>query len=520
MLDLFRPPAAELVLRDYQAEAIEALRDGVRNGLRRQVLVAGTGAGKTVCATHLQREADRKGSDALFLVDRVSLVDQTSTTLDRYGIDHGVVQATHPRWSPESNVQVCSIQTLARRRLPRVPDLVCWDECHIRSKAMADYLDSLPGCVRVGLTATPFTRGMGNDWDRAVNVIPTMRLIDGGHLVLPKIYVAKSPDEADLGLNSYGEFSDAGATAAGIQIVGDVVQEWQTKVHEHFGGPVKTIVFAATVEHGREICAAFAAAGHNFQQISYMDKDDAERREKIEEFRKPDSLITGLVSCGVLQRGFDVTDVQCGISCRPYRKSLSSHMQEIGRIMRPHGENKRAIWLDHSGNIERFGRDMWDVWENGAGALDHASTLDSKPRERERVERERPVCPECSGALRGNICLCCGWEKPARSSVVNVDGQLHEFDPQQAFMEARAGLRAECLKDPKLVWMAALCFCGQGNVSDEAMRKRAYAIWRGIYPNGRLGSGWWHLPPVSADPNAWSLIEREVKRFRKQRRAA
>ena len=524
MRDMSEPHAAqELVLRDYQADAIEALRHGIRDGMRRQVLVAPTGAGKTVIASHLLREADRKGSYALFLVDRVSLVDQTSATLDRYGIDHGVVQADHPRWEPHLNVQVCSIQTLAKRRLPRTPALICYDECHVRFGATMKFMDSLPNCIRIGLTATPFTKGMGNDWDRAVNVRTTRSLIDGGHLVLPKIYIAKSPDDADLGLNSYGEFSDSSATAAGIQIVGDVVQEWISKTAEHFGGPVKTIVFAATVEHGRELCAAFSAAGFNFQQISYMDRDDDERRQKIEEFRRPDSVIDGLVSCGVLTRGFDVPDVRCGISCRPYRKSLSSHMQEIGRVMRPHGEGKTAIWLDHSGNIERFGMDMFDVWDNGAGELDHATTLDTKPRERQQQERDKPKCPECSGALRGNTCLCCGWERPARSGIVNVDGEMREFDPQAILMEPRSGLRAECLKEPRKIWEAALRVTSErASKGPEAARNWALGIFRGIYPNDWPARNWGETAPAICDPNAYALIEREIARFRKnsKRRAA
>jgi superfamily II DNA or RNA helicase len=519
--DLFdrAAPARELRLRDYQTQAIDDLRDGIRQGMKRQVLVAPTGAGKTVCAAHLLREADRKGSYSLFLVDRVSLVDQTSATLDEYGIPHGVVQSDHPRWDPRSNVQVCSIQTLAKRRLPRLPNLAVWDECHIRFAAIRKYLDSLPDCVKVGLTATPFTAGMGDEWDRAVNVRTTRSLIDGGHLIEPTIYVAKSPDDSAYVRNSFGEFSEASAASAGIEIVGDVVSEWQGKVHEHFGGPVKTIVFAATVEHGRELCAAFAKAGHNFQQISYLDKDEDERRAKIAEFRKADSEITGLVSCGVLTRGFDVTDVQCGISCRPYRKSLSSHMQEIGRVMRPHGEGKRAIWLDHSGNIERFAVDMFDVWEHGAGELSHATKQDSKPRERDSQEREKVVCPECSGALRGNTCMACGWERPARSGIVAKEGELHEFRAGEMMMQPRAGLRAECLKEPREVWRAALAFtferCRRGDV---AARKWAYGIFVGVYPNDKPGFGWFDMNPPAATavrPDAYSLIEREVKRFRK-----
>lgn len=510
-------PTKEISLRPYQADAIENLRNGIRAGKRRLLLVAGTGAGKTLTSAHLLQEADRKGSYALFIVDRVALVDQTSAVFDEYGIQHGIVQGINSRWTPRENVQVCSAQTLARRSLPRDPALIVVDEAHCQYKATLDFMARYPNAVKIGLTATPFTKGMGEHWDDVVNVIPTRQLINDGFLIEPKIYIAKSPDDADLGLNSYGEFSDASATTAGIQIVGDVVQEWVAKTTEHFGGPVKTIVFSPTVEHGRELCAAFSAAGFNFQQISYLDRDDAERAEKIAEFRRDDSVIHGLVSCGVLTKGFDVPDVRCGISCKPYRKSLSSHMQEIGRIMRTCEGKDMAIWLDHSGNIERFGLDMFDVWENGVGDLDHSTKRDSTPRERNEQVREKMVCPECSGALRGNTCLCCGWEKPARSGIVNVAGEMHEYNPQSVAMEPRAGLRAECLKEPRKIWDAALCFTSErSRKGEDHARKWAYGIFRGVYPNDKLPFGWFDAAIVrNVDQSAYALVQRETERFRK-----
>lgn len=517
----FTPPK-EITLRDYQADAVEALRAGIREKLRRQILCATTGAGKTLTAAHMLREAAAKDSYTLFIVDRLALVDQTSDVFDEYGIQHGVVQGNHPRWMPNENVQVCSALTLARRSLPRRPDLIIVDECHTSYKATLDYIEANPQAVVIGLTATPFTKGIGNHWDGIVNVIPTRELIKGGHLIEPTIYVAKSPEDAKLGLNSYGEFSEESATSAGIEIIGDVVSEWEAKTHQHFGGPAKTIVFSPTVEHGRELCAAFSAAGYNFQQVSYMDRSDDERREKIEEFRRPDSIIHGLVSCGVLTKGFDVQDVRIGVSCKPYRKSLSSHMQEMGRIMRSHPESgkDKALWLDHSGNVERFALDMFEVWENGVGDLDKSEKQDSKPRERNQETRERVVCPECSGALRGNTCLACGWEKPARSDVTVKDGELHAFDLAQAAMEPRPGLRAECLKEPRKVWDAALAYTMQTTRKGEDHARRwAYGIFRGCYPNNKLPAGWFHAPvPSLTDPNADALIEREVKRFRKNNR--
>lgn len=519
MLNFQRPKAIQL--RDYQSTAITALREGIRAGLKRQLLVAGTGAGKTLTAAHILHEAAQKGSYTLFIVDRVALVDQTSAVFEAYGIPHGVVQGNHPRWAPRENVQICSAQTLARRVLPRDPDLIIVDEAHCQYKATLDYMAKNAEAVKIGLTATPFTKGMGHHWDGVVNVIPTRALIQGGHLVEPHIYTARAPDDAELGLTRYGEFSDASATTAGIQIIGDVVSEWEAKVGAYFAKPAKTIVFSPTVEHGRELCAAFAGAGYNFQQISYLDRSDAERAEKIAEFRRPDSLIHGLVSCGVLTKGFDVPDVAVGISCKPYRKSLSSHMQEIGRVMRPHPDVPKKLWLCHSGNIERFALDMFDIWENGVGQLDTATKRDATPRKRDKQVRDQVICPECAGALRGPTCMVCGWERPARSRIHARDGQLLEFK-LPSHIAPRTGLRAEILHDPRKVWDGALAFATEHTRKGEQHARRwAYGIWRGIYPGAKLPFGWFDAPiPTHADPAAFALAARETKRFRKSSRGS
>lgn len=514
-------PSREICLRPYQLDAVEGLRVGIREGKKRQILVAPTGAGKTVVASHLLRNAHDKGSYSLFLVDRVALVDQTSRTLDDYGIPHGVIQGGHERWSPRENVQVCSIQTLARRLLPRAPQLIIYDEAHAVYESSIKIMDENADAVCVGLTATPFTPGLGKHWQGIVNVTTTRALINDGFLIEPTIYIARSPEDAELGLNTFGEFSDKSAEVAGVRIVGDVVAEWIAKTREHFGGPVKTIVFSPSVEHGRELCAAFAAAGFNFQQISYLDKDDDARRLKLAEFREPESLIHGLVSCGVLTKGFDQADVLCGISCKPYRKSLSSHLQEIGRIMRPIiGGEKRALWLCHSGNIERFALDMFDVWDNGAGDLSQAEKRDEKPRKREEAMREKVCCQNCSGALRGNLCLACGWERPAKSGIVAVEGTMTEFRPEMLGMKARDGLRAACTNDPKQVWQGALNYALDHAHDQEKARRWAYGIFRGVYPGAKLPSGWFDAPRTVCGPDAYALADREAKRFRKTRGAA
>ena len=164
---------------------------------------------------------------------------------------------------------------------------------------------------------------------------------------------------------------------------------------------------------------------------------------------------------------------------------------------------------------------MFDVWDNGVGDLSKAEKRDSEPRKRDETTREKSVCPECSGALRGNFCMACGWEKPARSGIVAVEGALHEFDPAALGLTARAGLRAECLKDPRSVWDAALAYCMDHCPRDETKaRKWAYGVWRGIFPDAKLPRGWFEASRRGCDQNAYALIDRETKRFRKKRKAA
>lgn len=530
MSQLFMLQVREIDLRPYQGGAVQALRDGIREKRRRQVLVAPTGAGKTEMAMKIVQEAERKGSRPWFVVDRLALIDQTSERFAVYGIDHGVIQADHYLTDYSKPVQIVSAQTLAKRlaqvREDMLPDLIIWDECHAEYRAVLDLVERAALAKVIGLTATPFTAGMADHWDGLVNSTTVNQLLAEGYLAPLRIKACVSPDMAGAKKKFTGEFDDEDAGQRGIKIIGNVVDTWVEQTRKTFGGPVKTIVFSPSVKHGEELCRQFAEAGFNFQQISYLDKDEADRRDKIAEFRKPDSAIDGLVSCAVLTKGFDVPDVLCGISCRPYRKSFSSHVQEMGRVMRIHPGKAFGLWLDHSGNCLSFADDTAWLFEYGVDSLSSAQRKDAEVREpSERVKKER-FCGECGTQLSAGekACPACGWERPARGEIEVVQGTLIDLDhaPGKAF-EPRKGLRADCLSDPKRIWNAALVYCKSNSRKGEAAaRKWAYGIWRGIYPNSTLPFGLYEAfgDAKNVRQDEWGLIEREVTRFRKSSRKA
>ena len=233
-----------------------------------------------------------------------------------------------------------------------------------------------------------------------------------------------------------GEWSQAEATERGLKITGDIVAEWIKKTHEIFGKPEKTIVFCAGVAHGMELSKKFAEQGYNFVSVSYHDTNE-EKQEVIREFSKPDSSIHGLVATDVLTKGFDVPDVKIGVSARPFSKSLSSHIQQMGRVMRGHPSKQFAVWLDHSGNYLRFFEDWQEILHAGVSELDDGKEKPKK--EKTEKEKKESKCPKCGYFWKGlSVCPACGCIRERKSIVESVPGEMEElgafkFEDKQKF---------------------------------------------------------------------------------------
>jgi len=399
----------ELSLREHQSWVIDALREGFKNGHRAQLLYAPTGFGKTEVAISLMKATSDNYKKSSMILDRIVLVDQTSGRLSKYNIPHGVYQADHWKYDTSQRIQVCSSQTLEKRnKFPEI-DLLIVDECHITRKKITELIKENPKLKVIGLTATPFTKGLGGIYTNVVCGATTEALVEKKWLAPLKVYIAKEIDMTGA-KKVAGEWSQDVVTERGLAITGDIVQEWIKKVHEVYGRPRKTIVFCAGVAHGEELVKQFANKGYNFVSISYKDNDDF-KKAAIEDFAKPDTDIHGLIATDILTRGFDVPDVMVGVSARPFSKSLSSHIQQLGRVMRPCHGKEFALWLDHSGNYIRF-RDEWEeIYSDGVKDLNNKEEKAKKePTEKEKQEQK---CPACSALWpkHSDTCASCGHVK-------------------------------------------------------------------------------------------------------------
>ena len=413
-----------LSLRPHQQEVVDKIDAGFNEGHRCQLLYAPTGFGKTEVAMAIMREVSRKYKRTAMMLDRIVLVNQTSARLSSYGIDHGVMQADHWRYKPHERIQIVSAQTLEKRAKQLDIDLLIIDECHVQRASIVKLIKANPDLKVIGLTATPFTKGLGNVYTNIVGAKATGELIRDGWLTPLRVFIAKEIDMTGV-TKVAGEWAQDQVTERGMKITGDIVDEWVKQTFRLFNKAVKTVVFCAGVAHGKDLERQFKERGYNFVSISYLEEDEF-KREAIEEFSKPDSTIHGLIATDILTRGFDVPDVLIGVSARPFSKSFSSHVQQMGRIMRPSPGKTHGVWLDHSGNYLRFQKDWDQIFNEGVTELSEGGEKAKKePTEKEKKESK---CPGC-GALwvwKSNVCGSCGHERPLRG-VASVAGELQEL---------------------------------------------------------------------------------------------
>jgi superfamily II DNA or RNA helicase len=404
---------------DYQVPAFDSMRAAIAAGAKSILVNAPTGSGKTVIASALMEMVVAKGRRANFVVDRLSLIDQTSATFDKYGLPHGVIQADHPRYRPSLPIQVCSVQTLTKRGWPDA-EIDVIDEAHILHKAVKTRILAKRG-ITIGMTATPFTKGLGKWFEAVVNVTTTRRLIEQGWLVPYRVFSCAEPDMSNVTVRTTGEWDEREASGAALEVVGNVVDEYL----KHGEGR-KFICSGVDTIHVEELQRQFLAAGINVSTYTYLDDAD-DRADTTTEFRKADSTIRGLITVTAASRGFDVPDVACVIMARPLRKSLAEHIQLLGRGLRICKDKTDCLVLDHSGNMARFWRDCEGFFDDGIEQLDDGSKKD-KPKPKEQDELEAVKCPQCRALHKpAPMCPACGHQYPKRAAVEHVPGTLREL---------------------------------------------------------------------------------------------
>ena len=408
-----------LPLRPHQQVALDGLKRSVSAGKRRPVLLLPTGAGKTVIAAHMILGALSKRKRVAFCVPALSLIDQTFERFRENGInpgDMGVMQADHHWRRPNAPVQICSIQTIAKRGVPEV-DFCIVDENHLRFEAIDKWMASAPEKIFVGLSATPWAKGLGDHWDDLIIPTSIAELIEQGYLSKFRVFAPTHPDLSGVKIVA-GDYHEGQLSErmSGAKIVADVVGTWLEK-----GDDQPTLCFAVDRGHAQALHDQFASVGVT---SAYVDANtEREERNRINSLFQAGEVKV-INSVGTMTTGVDL-DVRCIIMARP-TKSEILFVQSIGRGLRTAPGKEIATILDHSDNHLRLGM-VTDIYHDTL----RTSKGDAERKEKREEERATPKpfeCPKCSQLVPYKALECeCGWVSRRPNKVQVCDGELREL---------------------------------------------------------------------------------------------
>lgn len=435
-------------LHDYQQEAIDNLRETVKQGCRRIMVQAPTGAGKTRLAAEIVDSSLRKGNRVAFCVPAIPLVDQTVEAFYAEGIrDIGVIQANHHMTDWSRPVQVASIQTIQARKAFPEAKTVIFDEAHRLFQAHKEWLQhpDWQNVPMIGLSATPWARGLGKFFSTLLKVTDTKTLIDRKFLSPFRVFSTGHPDLSGVRTvaGDYVENELSNAMQAG-NLTADIVKTYQER-----WGKGRTLCFAVDKAHAKHLQERFEKAGI---PAGYQDADTTadERREIRNKFHSGEYQV--VVNIQTLTTGVD-WKVDCLILARP-TKSEMLFVQIIGRALRtdPDNPDKVALILDHSDTTSRLGF-VTDI--------DHDELDDGKPREKDakpHEERKDPLPKECEGCAylmppRSPSCPNCGRSRRPECTVFEAEGELQEIVPGKL---TKVGTKKEWSYAEKKVFLAEL----------------------------------------------------------------
>lgn len=435
-------------LRDVQEKGINMLLDSFKTGIRRVVMHMGTGGGKTILAGIVFHMMFRKNpcQQVIFVVPRVTLLKQTKKVFeDVFGYDCGIIQS-NKQLELYKHVQVATIQTLNNRlNSSRAVTFLAFqelnivtvvvDEAHLLFKGVETVKEKWNPFM-IGLTATPFSKGMGVFWQGVVRPKSMAGLIEDGTLSKYKVFACQPIDRENLQRMSTGEYRDKEVDEEVEKIIGDVYLEWK-KNPDMQGRPF--LLFTKSIKSCIAIAEHFSNNGVSIGYVhSKMSEEDIQH--ELDAFRA--GHFVGMVSVVMLIEGFDYPEVSAMIDCAPLAPSKSDpnipnscnrYVQKIGRCLRSAPGKDYALVHDHSGNFINYGD--YEFIEELFPGLDDGIKKDKTLTPDERIKRTVRECKVCGFIVKTNKCPQCRTEtkRPTQfllaGDIVFEDGQMVEMKP-------------------------------------------------------------------------------------------
>ena len=423
-----------ITLRDYQSCAVEEIRKAMKAGKKRIIYFAPCGSGKTATSSDIISKVHAKGKKVLFLANRRELIFQAKTTLEKFGIDCGIIMAGEEK-KLSAQVQIASMQTYVKRmdlddlefnKWWHQADLIICDECQTSiSPSWQKILKAYGDMFVIGLSGSPARadgRGLGEYYDEIISTIGTKELIDQGFLVPPRYFAPSTPDLSGIPMvmNDYSK-RVLGERVNKPKLIGDIYHNWASICPDR-----STIIFATNVKHSIKIEEIFNSNGVMARHVDAHTPHEV-RAKVFDDFQAGELQV--IVNVGIACEGTDLPIASCIVLARP-TKSLGRYIQMGGRGSRPFSGKRDCIILDHAGCLA----------EHGPLEIERHWSLDGKEiawkkAELKEKEKQPRKCPACHRVLFDGEESCPDCGSPVKQFGRNIEvgeGTLKEVGKKEA----------------------------------------------------------------------------------------
>ena len=380
MMDRPGEPRPTVTLRPYQAAAIQAAREMVREKRAkgeagRALIVLPTGCGKTQTEISLLSAALDRAPEArvLWIAHRKELLTQPIAAMARVEATRdlarrcGMVQGD--RDQADRQIVMASVATLAVKKCARLhrvlghgaPQIIVIDEAHHSTSGqyravIAEIEAASPGAVWIGLTATPERTdgvGLASLWGPdAALVYGISDAIREGYLCPPRFVDAQLELDDDLKaeldrLDAAGDNEAMGDLLISAGVVPATVEAMGANLGRsaQTGEKVPSLVFCANIKQAKATTAALSAAGWRAELLTGETKDST-RALMVEDFHA--GYLDVIVNVAVLTEGTDIPRVGGIVAARPF-SSKPLWLQSVGRGLRLYDGKDECIVVDIGG---------------------------------------------------------------------------------------------------------------------------------------------------------------------------
>ena len=468
-----------MILRPYQKRVVDNAEKALR-ARGNTLVMSPTGSGKTVMMASL---CGRISGRTLVLQHRDVLLSQNMSRFQKTSPlrSVSVFNASEKSWRGDT---VFSMVPTLVRHLETIPalDLILQDECHHLpaesfGKVIAAARERNPEVMLGGFTATPARadrRSLRRFFDNVADKITLRELIAQGFLVPPQAFVVDLGvrDQLDAVKTSsdFGDQTEVANILNTIPMNESVVRNWKEKSEGR-----QTIIFAATVQHARDVAKAFNDAGIKTEVITGTTVD-SDRRALLARFDNRQTRV--ICNCAVLTEGFDSPIASCIVLLRQ-TSSRSPLIQMVGRGLRTIDPERYPGVIKKNTVVLDFGT---SILIHGDLEAEDGMHKERKPIEGETVEKTCPtedkgvyVFPDRNGNIGCGakipagfkVCPLCEFEFQKFAELSPEEVSLIEFD-----LVAQSPFRWVNLFD-----------------SENLMMATGFAAWAGIFS---LDGDTWH----------------------------